>query len=84
MTAYVLYGSFLQICLQSSLDDLSATLGSVSCMSAESTCSWDGNRDSSSCFHNGNRYVSLIASDVGGIELRHSDNQVLVMRLTVI
>lgn len=84
MTAYVLYGSFLQICLQSSLDDLSATRGSVSCMSAESTCSWDGNQDSLSCFHIGNRYVNLIASDVSGIELRHSDNQVLVMMLTVI
>ena len=84
MTAYVFYGSFLQICLQSSLDDLSATRESVSCMSAESTCCWDGNHDASSCFQVSNRYVNLTVSDVSGIELRHADNQVLVMRLAVI
>lgn len=84
MTAYVLYGSFLQIYLQNGLDDLSATRESVSCMSAESICCRDGNQDSLSCFHVGNRCVNLIASDVSGIELRHADNQVLVMRLTVI
>jgi hypothetical protein len=84
MTTYVLYGSFLQICLQSSLDDLSATHESVSCMSAESTCCWDGNHDSLSCFNVSNRCVNLIASEVSGIELRYADNQVLVMRLAVI
>jgi len=81
---YVLYGSFLQICLQSSLDDLSATRESESCMSAESTCCWDGNQHSLSCFPVSNRYVNLTASDVSGIELRHADNKVLVMRLAVI
>jgi hypothetical protein len=84
MTAYVLYGSFLQICLQSSLDELSATCECVPCMSAESTCCWDRNQDSLLFFHVSNRYVNLIASDVSGIELRHTDNQVLVMRLAVL
>jgi len=73
-TTYVLYGSFLQICLWSSLDDLSATRESVSCMSAESTCCWDGNQDSLSCFHVSSRCLNLIASDVRGIELRHADD----------
>jgi hypothetical protein len=84
MTAYVLYGSFLQICLQSSLDDLSATLESSSCMSVESTCCLDGNQDFLSCFHVSNQYVNLISSDISGIELRHADNHVLFVRLVVI